>query len=406
MKNVELRGQRAELIKNASAIVETAQAEGRSLTSEEVAKFDKMEADARSMKEQIDVIERQADMKKELASIEGEKRQSKSKETSSSAFKKYLRHGIGALNSEERSLIQTRGTSVQIAGTGNLGGFLVPQDFSDELDVATAFTGEVERLAKKLNTAGGGLLDYPAVDDTATDAVQTSESGSLTVADMTFSNKQLSAYNFSSLVKVSAQLLQDSAFNLNTFLVEAMGERIARATNSVFTNGDPTLPVGSPVAKPTGIITGASAGPAAALAGAIAADDVLNLIYSIDASYRKKDTFGLMAHDNVISAIRATGIGSANDFPIFIPGMAAGEPDRVFGVPIYVNNDMESSIATTNKVLLAADFSKFVVRNAGGVQMVRLDERFADNLEVGFVAYKRADSIVLNSNAVKTMAMA
>ena len=399
MKNVELRGQRAELIKNASAIVETAQAEGRSLTTEEVAKFDKMEADARSMKEQIDVIERQADMKKELASIEGEKRQSKSKETSSSAFKKYLRHGIGALNSEERSMIQTRGTSVQIAGTGSLGGFLVPQDFSDELDVATAFTGEVERVAKKLNTAGGGLLDYPAVDDTGTDAVKTDESAGLTVADMTFVNKQLSAYNYSSLVKVSAQLLQDSAFDLNSFLVEAMGERIARATNAAFTTGDGT-------GDPQGIVIGAGTGPAAALANAIAADDVLNLIYSIDASYRKKDTFGLMAHDNVISAIRATGIGSANDFPIFIPGMAAGEPDRVFGVPIYVNNDMESSIATTNKVLLAADFSKYVVRNAGGVQMVRLDERFADNLEVGFVAYKRADGIVLNSNAVKTMAMA
>lgn len=399
MKNVELRGQRAELIKNASAIVETAQAEGRSLTTEEVAKFDKMEADARSMKEQIDVIERQADMKKELASIEGEKRQSTKKETSSSAFSKYLRHGMGALNSEERSLIQKRGTSVQIAGTDSLGGFLVPQDFSDELDVATQFTGEVERVSKVLNTAGGALLDYPAVDDTGTDAILTSEAGAVTTADMTFTNKQLSAYNYSSLVKVSAQLLQDSAFDLNAFLVEAMGERISRATNAAFTTGDASD-------KPQGIVVGASAGPAAASATAIVAQDILDLIYSIDASYRNKPTFGLMAHDNVISAIRSLGIGSSNDFPVFIPGLAAGEPDRVFGVPIYCNNDMESSIATTNKVLLAADFSKYVVRNAGGVQMLRLNERFMNELEVGFIAYKRADGIVLNSSAVKTMAMA
>lgn len=403
MKNVELRGQRAELIKNASAIVETAQAEGRSLTSEEVAKFDKMEADARSIKEQIDVIERQAQMKKELASIEGEKRQSTNKETSSSAFSKYLRYGMGALNSEERSLIQQRGTKVQVTNDSTdgkaLGGFLVPQDFSDELDIATQFTGEVERVAKKLNTAGGALLDYPAVDDTGTDAILTSEAAAVTTADMTFTNKQLSAYNYSSLVKVSAQLLQDSAFDLNSFLVEAMGERIARATNSAFTNG-----TGS--SQPQGIIAGASAGPDAAGASAIVAQDILDLIYSIDASYRNKPTFGLMAHDNVISAIRSLGIGSSNDFPVFIPGLAAGEPDRVFGVPIYVNNDMESSIATTNKVLLAADFSKYVVRNAGGIQMVRLNERFMNELEVGFIAYKRADGIVLNSSAVKTMAMA
>lgn len=399
MKNLELRGQRAELIKNASAIVETAQAEGRSLTTEEVAKFDKMEADARSMKEQIDVIERQAEMKKELASIEGEKRELAPKATKSSAFSKYLRHGMGSLNSEERSLIQQRGTNVQIVGTDSLGGFLVPQDFSDELEVATAFTGEVERLAKKLNTAGGGLLDYPAVDDTATDAVKTDESASLTVADMTFSNFQLSAYNYSSLVKVSTQLLQDSAFDLNAFLVEAMGERIARATNNAFTLGD-----GS--GDPQGIVVGSQKGADAAGATAITADDILNLIYSVDASYRKKDSFGLMAHDNIISAIRSLGVGSSNDFPIFIPGMAAGEPDRVFGVPMYVNNDMQSTIATATKTIVAADFSKYVVRNAGGVQMVRLDERFADNLQVGFVAYKRADAKVINNAAIKHLLQA
>ena len=399
MKNIELRGQRADLIKNASAIVETAQAEGRSLTTEEVAKFDKMEADARSMKEQIDVIERQAEMKKELASIEGEKRELAPKATKSSAFSKYLRHGLGSLNSEERSLIQQRGTNVQIVGTDSLGGFLVPQDFSDELEVATAFTGEVERLAKKLNTAGGGLLDYPAVDDTATDAVKTDESASLTVADMTFSNFQLSAYNYSSLVKVSTQLLQDSAFDLNAFLVEAMGERIARATNNAFTLGD-----GS--GDPQGIVVGSQKGADAAGATAITADDILNLIYSVDASYRKKDSFGLMAHDNIISAIRSLGVGSSNDFPIFIPGMAAGEPDRVFGVPMYVNNDMQSTIATATKTIVAADFSKYVVRNAGGVQMVRLDERFADNLQVGFVAYKRADAKVINNAAIKHLLQA
>ena len=399
MKNLELRGQRAELIKNASAIVETAQAEGRSLTTEEVAKFDKMEADARSMKEQIDVIERQAEMKKELASIEGEKRELAPKATKSSAFSKYLRHGMGSLNSEERSLIQQRGTNVQIVGTDSLGGFLVPQDFSDELEVATAITGEVERLAKKLNTAGGGLLDYPAVDDTATDAVKTDESASLTVADMTFSNFQLSAYNYSSLVKVSTQLLQDSAFDLNAFLVEAMGERIARATNNAFTLGD-----GS--GDPQGIVVGSQKGADAAGATAITADDILNLIYSVDASYRKKDSFGLMAHDNIISAIRSLGVGSSNDFPIFIPGMAAGEPDRVFGVPMYVNNDMQSTIATATKTIVAADFSKYVVRNAGGVQMVRLDERFADNLQVGFVAYKRADAKVINNAAIKHLLQA
>jgi len=404
MKNIELRGKRAQLIKDADAIVAAAQAEGRSMTSEEKTKFEAIEADARGLKQEIDIIERNAEMKKELAATEGEARSAAPKATASSAFSKYLRHGMGSLNAQERSMIQKRGTATQIAGTDSLGGYLVPQEFSNELDVATLFTGEVERLAKKLNTASGGLLDYPTVDDSV-NANLISEGSPVTVQDMTFANKQLSAYNYSSLVKVSQQLLQDSAFDLNSFLVEAMGERIARATNAAFTTGDPTA--GSPtVPQPTGIVTGSSLGNTTASATAIAADDILDLIYSVDSSYRNKASFGLMAHDNIIAAVRALGVGATNDFPIFIPSLEVGQPDRIFGVPVYVNNDMQSSIATATKTMIAADFSKYVVRNAGGVQMLRLNERFADELEVGFVAYKRSDSKVLNSAAVKHLLQA
>ena len=399
MKNIELRGQRAELIKGATAIVDAAQKEGRSLNAEEKSKFDAMEADARSIKDQIDVIERTAEMKKELAA-NAEVREAAPKATRKGAFEKYLRNGMGSLNANERSIMgELRGTSTQIAGTDSLGGFLVPQDFSNELDMATLFTGEVERLAKKLNTAGGALLDYPTINDTATDAALTSEAAAVGVQDLTFANAQLSAYNYASQVRVSMQLLQDNAFDLNAFLAEAMGERIARATNAAFTNG-----TGS--SQPQGIITGATLGNTAASATAIAADDILDLIHSIDPSYRNKPTFGLMANDSVISVIRSLGLGSANDFPIFIPSMTAGEPDKLFGFNLYYNNDMESAITTGKKTLLAADFSKFVVRSAGGVQMVRLNERYMDELEVGFVSYARKDAKVLDSRAVKYLAQA
>lgn len=399
MKNIELRGQRAELIKGATAIVDNAQKEGRSLNAEEKSKFDAMEADARSIKDQIDVIERTAEMKKELAA-NAEVRESAPKATRKGAFEKYLRNGMGSLNANERSIMgELRGTSTQIAGTDSLGGFLVPQDFSNELDMATLFTGEVERLAKKLNTAGGALLDYPTINDTATDAGLTAEAAAVTVQDMTFANAQLSAYNYASQVRVSMQLLQDNAFDLNAFLAEAMGERIARATNAAFSNG-----TGS--SQPQGIVAGSTLGNTAASATAIAADDILDLIHSIDPSYRNKPTFGLMANDSVISVIRSLGLGSANDFPIFIPSMEAGQPDKLFGFNLYYNNDMESAITTGKKTLLAADFSKFVVRSAGGVQMVRLNERYMDELEVGFVSYARKDAKVLDSRAVKYLAQA
>ena len=396
MKNIELRGQRAELIKGATAIVDAAQKEGRSLNAEEKSKFDAMEADARSIKDQIDVIERTAEMKKELAA-NAEVREAAPKATRKGAFEKYLRNGMGALNSNERSMMaELRGTSTQIAGTDTLGGFLVPQDFSNELDMATLFTGEVERLAKKLNTAGGALLDYPTINDTATDANLISEAAAVTVQDMTFANAQLSAYNYASQVRVSMQLLQDNAFDLNAFLAESMGERIARATNAAFTTG-------SGSSQPQGIITGATLGNTAASATAIASSDILELIHSIDPSYRNKPTFGLMAHDNVIAAIRALGIGSANDFPVFIPSMEAGQPDKLFGYNVYYNNDMDSNLGAAEKVLLAADFDKYVVRRAGGVNLIRLDERYMDEMEVGFLVSARRDGHAVDTRAIKAL---
>lgn len=399
MKNIELRGKRAEVIKGATAIVDAAQAEGRGLNAEEKSKFDAMESDARSIKDQIDTLERAADMKKELAA-NAEVREAAPKATRKGAFESYLRNGMSGLNNEQRSIMgELRGTSTQVAGTDTLGGFLVPQDFSNELDMATLFTGEVERLAKKLNTAGGALLDYPVINDTATNAALIGEATAVTVQDMTFANKQLSAYNYASQVRVSMQLLQDNAFDLNSFLAEAMGERIARKSNLDFTLGD-----GS--SKPSGILAASAAGSTTASATAISADDILNLIYSIDPSYRNKASFGLMANDAVISAIRALGLGSSNDFPVFIPSMQVGEPDKLFGYNLYYNNDMESAITTGKKTLLAADFSKYVVRSVGGVQMLRLNERYMDELEVGFVSYARKDGTILDARAVKHMVQA
>ena len=389
MKNIELRGQRAELIKNATALVDNAQAEGRSLNAEEQQKFDRMEADARSIMGQIETLERSAEMKKELAA-KTEARQAAKKETAAESFSKYLRDGLNTLSVEQRSNLTSSDAS---------GGFIVPQGFSGELDIATEFTGEVERLAKKLNTGDGGPLDYPTINDTSNDAAKTTEGAAVSTTDLVFANASLSSYAYTSNVRVSMQLLQDSAFDLDGFLVEALGERIARKTNADFTNGD-----GS--GDPQGILYGSGAGATAAAAAAIAAGDVLNLIHSIDPSYRNKPTFGLMAHNNVISAIRKLGIGSSNDFPIFTPSMVAGQPDLLFGHPIYYNNDMESSIATGNKVLLAADFSKFVVRSAGGIQMIRLNERYMDELEVGFTAVARKDSKILDTRAVKHLVMA
>lgn len=397
MNSIQLREKRAALVNEMNHIVAAAQTEGRSLNAEENQKFDAIENDVRALGESAEKIERAEQMKKEIAA--GREARAEQKEiTKHEAFSKYLRHGLGALNAEERSLVEQRGTDPQLTTPGSAGGFLVPEDFSNILDVASKFTGEVERLAQVLNTQSGATLPYPKVDDTSVVGAILSEGSADVVSDMTFAALNLGAYTYSSkIVKVSYQLLQDAAFDLDAFLVDTLGQRIARGQNAHFTTG-----TGS--SQPTGLITAGSSALTTASATAITADEILTLIHSVDKSYRNSASFALMGADSTAAAIRKLGVGSSNDFPVFIPGMAAGEPDRVFGVPFYVNNDM-AAIAATNKPLVAADFSKYVVRNAGGVQMLRLNERYADALLVGFIAYKRSDAGAINGSAIKYITM-
>ena len=395
MKNIELRGQRAELIKGAMALVDNAQKEGRSLNAEEQQKFDAMEGDARSMMTQIETLERAADMKKELAA-NAEARQASPKASKESIFGKYLRSGIGALNAEERAQLSVGASSGGVEG--DLGGFLVPRGFSGELDIATAFTGQVERVAKKLDTASGNPLDYPTINDTANDAAIVAEGVGITETDMTFGKVVFNSYNYTSLVRVSNQLLQDSGFDLNSFLVEALGERVSRKTNADFTTGDGST-------KPKGIVSEATGSLAVATSGALVANDVLNLIHSIDPSYRNKASFGLMCSGTIMALLQKLGVGSSNDFPIFIPSMTPGEPDKLFGYNVYYNNDMATDLTSASaKVMIAADFDKYVVRRAGGVQMIRLSERYMDEMEVGFLVSARRDGHAVDTRAIKGLA--
>ena len=386
MKNIELRGQRAELIKGAMSLVDNAQKEGRSLNAEEQQKFDAMESDARSMMTQIETLERAAEMKKELAA-NAEAREAAPKQSRTAVFGKYLKRGLAGLNAEERA---------QLTTTGAAGGFLVPEGFSGVLDVATEFTGQVERVAKKLDTASGNPLDYPTVNDTGNDAAIKAEGGATSATDMTFGNVTFNSYNYTSLVRVSKQLIDDAGFNLDSFLVEALGERVARATNIDFTTGNGTD-------KPKGIVDESLEGAEVATSGALVANDVLNLIHSIDPSYRNKSSFGLMCSGTIMALLQKLGVGSSNDFPIFIPSMTAGEPDKLFGYNVYYNNDMDSDLAAAEKVLIAADFDKYVVRRAGGINLIRLDERYMDEMEVGFLVSARRDGHAVDTRAIKAL---
>jgi len=401
MNAKQMREKRSALVEQMQGMVSAAQAEGRNLSNEENQKFDAISNEVDELRSAAARIERAEELKKEMAA-KAEVRQANTpaKVEARDAFNAYLRKGIDNLTAEERSvMMELRGTDTQVTSTDGLGGFLVPENWSDFVSATELFKSDIEKVATVIRTSNGQPFNLPANNDTSVVAAILGEGTAESVSDMTFTNVKFEPYTYSSkIVKVSNQLMSDNAFDLGSFVGGQLANRLNRGINAHLTTGDNS-------SKPQGIVTGSSLGKTAASATAVTIAEILDLMYSVDASYRNAPSAAFMMNSATLAAVRKLGFGSSNDFPVFIPAMEVGAPDLLFGKPVYVNEDMDG-IATGNKSIVFGDMKQYFVHEAGGVQLLRLNERFADALSTGFIAYRRVDGNVVQASAIKHLIQA
>lgn len=295
--------------------------------------------------------------------------------------------------------ILTRGTDPQ-STTAAAGGYTIPQGFVPNLERALKAFAIPLQLADVITTDTGNTLPWPTINDTGTSGALLAENAQVAVGDMTFAQTSFAAYKYTSKeVLLSYELITDSAFDLASEVGSMLGERLGRALAAAYTTG-----TGS--SQPGGIVTGTTVGKTAASTTAIAADELIDLIHSVDPAYRVNPGVGFMAHDAVIAAIRK--LKDDNNNYLWQPGYQMGQPDRLLGYPVYTNQNMASTIEAAAKTVVFGDFKKFKVRMVSGVRLVRMDERYADYDQVGFVAFVRTDSKVLNAgtNPLKRLVQA
>ena len=339
----------------------------------------------------------------------------------SRSFENFIRFGAEGITEEERAHVnnlkaQFMSAEVQageraqtVTTTG--GGYTIPQGFNPDivksLKLVSPFFAEMSGnptdTAKNvfyfLETASGNSIPWPTVDDTSTSgellAINTDAFGN--TADLTFGQITMLAYKYSPKpMKVPYELLQDSGIDLPGLIGEMLGTRLGRIVNTHLTTGDNTN-------KPQGIVTGASSGKVTASASAVTFPEVLDLIHSVDPAYRKSPSTRFMFHDNILLYLKKLTIGSStNDSrPLWQPGYASGAPDTIDGFQYLINQDMASSVATGNKIMLFGDMKQYAVRQAGPLRLKFLTERFADADQVAWVLFGRYDGRILNSSAIK-----
>lgn len=414
MKSKQLREKRAKLVKDAQALLP---ADGAEMSVEARGQFDALMADADRLKESIDRIERAEVAAAEMDEV-SEVRSGRQLATHAAAaadreglrakyreaFLDYCRNGNEGMAPENRAILRhgfrnqpkdnafaTEQRAQTVTTTG--GGYLIPEGFSMELDKALLAFGGMRKLCRVLRTPSGQSLPWPTVDDTSNKATLTSINTQTTATDLVFGTASLDAYSFKSLVLVPFELLQDSAFNLDSYVRDALAERVFRGTNTYFTTG-----TGS--SQPNGIVTAATAGVTAAASNSISHDDLVDLEHSVDPLYRVGPNAGYMLSDNAIKIIKK--LKDSDGRPLWASGIAVGEPDTINGYKYVVNQDM-ASVEASAKSVLFGDMSKFIVRDVSEMIMLRLTERYADYGQVGFLVFSRHDSELIDAgtNPVK-----
>lgn len=384
----ELRAQALEISNKAALVIaDTNDVEKLAEAQRMLDDADALEARAVAL-EKVETRARAYEAASERLPVEDTVVESRAVETDAhgDAFRSYLRGDIDARE------LRAAGVATDAAG-----GFLVPKGFVPSLITAMRAYGPLNEggPVTYLTTASGNPLSIPTLDDTNNKGSIIGEGVEASEANVTFGQKTLGAYKFTSgVVLVSNELMQDAAIDPEAIVRNAMAERLGRILNEMFT-------VGTGVNQPQGIVTGASAGVTSAAATAISYDDLVNLQHSVDPAYRARGAF--MFNDATLKSVRL--LKDAEGRPLWQAGMVSGEPGTILGQPFHINSNM-ATIATGAVSALYGDFSKYTVRKVSTFGVKRLDERYATSDQVGFIGFGRYDGLVTDARAIKRLTQA
>lgn len=391
---LELREKRAKAWEAAKAFLDSKRGSDGLLSAEDTATYDKMEADVLNLGKEIERLERQAAIDAELSSptsspitnqpganINGETKKGRASDAYKQAFWKAMRNK----NSYD---IQN---ALQI-GTDSEGGYLVPDEFERTLIQALEEENIFRTMAKVITTSSGDRK-IPVVASKGT-ASWIDEEAPIPETDDAFGQVSIGAYKLGTMIKVSEELLNDSVFNLESYIAREFARRIGAKEEEAFFIGDG-------VGKPTGIFNstgGAQLGITAGSATAITVDEIMDLFYSLKSPYRKNAVF--VMNDATVKAIRKLKDG--NGQYIWQPSITAGQPDTILNRPVKTSAYVPT-IAAAAKTIAFGDFGYYWVADRQGRSFQRLNELYAATGQVGFKATQRVDGKLILAEAIKVL---
>ena len=389
----ELREKRSKAWDTARDFLDSKRNESGLLSEEDSKTYDAMEQQIVAYGKEIQRLERQAQIEAEMnkptsTPIQNKPNASTHSDTKTGIASDAYRTAFWN-NIRNRNFADVR-NALQI-GEDTEGGYLVPDEFERKLISALEEENVFRPLATKIQTSSGDRK-IPVITQKG-EARWIEEEEAYTLSDDAFGQISLSAYKVGTAIKISEELLNDSVFDLPSYIAKEFARRIGTKEEEAFLIGDGK-------GKPTGIFaaTGGAENGATTTGATITFDDVIELFYSLKSPYRKKAVWVL--NEQTVKALRKIKDNTGNF--IWQPSVSAGLPDTILNRP-YVTSVYAPTIAVGAKAIAFGDYSYYWVADRQGRSLKRLNELFAMNGQIGFLASQRVDGKLILPEAVKTL---
>jgi HK97 family phage major capsid protein len=379
---------RAKAWEEAKALLDSAAAEKRDLSAEENQTYDRIMSDLDQRAATIDTIKASVEREERAAeAMKGFEAQPKT-ETRGADEAEMIRSlamgDVRSLSFEKRDILKSST------------GAPVPTSFYNQVIDLARYVGPMLETSTTINTAGGENLQIPSLATRSTGTV-TSEGNAIGESDMTFNSFiTLGAYKYSFLTQISREMVSDAGVDILGFLASQVGNSLGYAVNTALTTGTGTV-------QPTGIVTAAGSGitGGTGVSGVFTADNLIDLVYSVDVAGRTMPGTGWQMNGQTIGRVRKLKDSVGNY--LFSPSLTAEARDLLLGYPIYENPAMANA-ATSAKSVIFGHLPSYFVRSVGGIRLDRSDDYAFQNDLITFRATFRVDGNLPQTSHVKYFA--
>lgn len=378
---------RAKAWEEAKALLDSASAEKRDLSAEENQTYDRIMADLDARSLVIETMNAQAQRENRAAeAMKGFESQSRPEVSvpsidESELIRSLARGEIRTHHFEKRDVLKS--------STGSP----VPTSFYDQVLLLARTIGPMLETSTILNTAGGENLNIPSLSAYSV-GTATTEAAAIGESDPTFNSvKTLGAFKFGFLTQISREMAEDAGVDILGFLAQQTGNAMGFAINGALTTGTGTT-------QPTGIVTASAAGVtgSTAVSGAFTADNLIDLVYSVDTAGRTLPGVGFQMNAKSIGAVRKLKDTAGNY--VFSPALSGDKPDLVLGYEVYENPAMADP-AVSAKSVIFGHLPSYYVRQVGGIKLDRSDDYAFQNDLITFRSTARIDGNLIQTSHVK-----